>query len=77
MKKLFSVILALISLSIAGLAFLPASQKSLISDIFVEPTYNSLSGREGSDGEILAVKIDDTVSARPQIGLERADVVYI
>jgi len=77
MKKLFSVILALISLSIAGLAFLPASQKSLISDIFVEPTYNSLSGREGSDGEILAVKIDDTVSARPQIGIDRADVVYI
>jgi len=77
MKKLFSVILALISLSIAGLSFLPASQKSLISDIFVEPTYNSLSGREGSDGEILAVKIDDTVSARPQIGIDRADVVYI
>ena len=77
MKKLLSVVLALLSLSIAAVAFLPASQKSLISGIFVEPTYNSLSGREGSDGEILVVKIDDTVSARPQIGIDRADVVYI
>ncbi len=77
MKKIFTIVLALVSLSIAAVAFLPASQKSLISNIFVEPTYNSLSGREGSDGEILVVKIDDTVSARPQIGIDRADVVYI
>ena len=77
MRKVSRVFLAILSLSIAAVAFLPASQKSLISDIFVEPTYNSLSGREGSDGEILVVKIDDTVSARPQIGIDRADVVYI
>jgi hypothetical protein len=77
MKKVSKVFLALLSLSIAAVAFLPASQKSVISDIFVEPTYNSLSGREGSDREILVVKIDDTVSARPQIGIDRADVVYI
>ena len=77
MKKVFTVCVALISLSIAVVAFLPASQKSLFADIFVEPTYNSLSGREGSDGEILAVKIDDSVSARPQIGIDRADIVYI
>ncbi len=77
MKKIFTIVLALVSLSIAAVAFLPASQKSFISNIFVEPTYNSLSGREGIDGEILVVKIDDTVSARPQIGIDRADVVYI
>ena len=77
MKKIFTIVLSLASLSIAAAAFLPASQKSLISNIFVEPTYNSLSGREGSDGEILVVKIDDTISARPQIGIDRADVVYI
>jgi len=77
MKKVFTVCVALISLSIAVVAFLPASQKSLITEIFEEPTYNSLSGREGSDGEILAVKIDDSVSARPQIGIDRADIVYI
>ena len=77
MKKGFTVFVALISLSIAAVAFLPTSQKSLISEIFVEPTYNSLSGREGSDGEILVVKIDDSISARPQIGIDRADIVYI
>jgi hypothetical protein len=77
MKKIFTALLALLSLSVAAVAFLPVSQKDFISDIFVEPTYNSLSGREGSDGEILVVKIDDTVSARPQIGIDRADVVYI
>ena len=77
MKKIFTAFLALSSLSVAAIAFLPVSQKDFISDIFVEPTYNSLSGREGSDGEILVVKIDDTVSARPQIGIDRADVVYI
>jgi hypothetical protein len=77
MKKVFTVFVAILSLSIAAVAFLPASQKDLISEIFEEPTYNSLSGREGSDGEILVVKIDDTVAARPQIGIDRADVVYI
>jgi hypothetical protein len=40
-------------------------------------TYNSISGRVGIDGPIMAVKIDDTSSARPQIGLEDADLVYI
>ena len=77
MKKILTVFVVITSISIAAVAFLPASQKSLISEIFVEPTYNSLSGREGSDGEILVVKIDDTTAARPQIGIDRADIVYI
>ena len=38
---------------------------------------NVLSGREGSNGKVLVVKIDDTNLAHPQIGLEDADVVYI
>ncbi len=41
------------------------------------PMRNSLSGRIGSDGPILVVKIDDTRASRPQIGLEDADIVYI
>jgi hypothetical protein len=77
MKRILTVLVAITSIAIAAIAFLPASQKSLISEIFVEPTYNSLSGREGSDGEILVVKIDDTTAARPQIGIDRADIVYI
>ena len=43
----------------------------------VEESRNSLSGRIGSDGPILVVKIDDTAAAHPQAGLEDADVVYI
>ena len=39
--------------------------------------HNVLSGREGINGPVLAVKIDDTNAAHPQIGLEDADVVYI
>lgn len=77
MKKILTAFVAIASIAIAAVAFLPASQKSLISEIFVEPTYNSLSGREGFDGEILVVKIDDTTAARPQIGIDRADIVYI
>lgn len=40
-------------------------------------TYNSISGRVGTDGPVLVVKIDDTAQAHPQIGLDRADLVYI
>lgn len=43
----------------------------------VVPTYNSISGREGTDGPVLVVKIDDTTQAHPQIGLDEADLVYI
>jgi len=42
-----------------------------------EITYNSISGRVGNDGPILVVKVDDTSPARPQIGVEEADLVYI
>lgn len=43
----------------------------------VTPTFNSLSGKVGTDGPVLVVKIDDTTQAHPQIGLDAADVVYI
>ena len=49
-----------------------------VSDLLPEKKATSvLSGREGIDGQILAVKIDDTNAAHPQIGLEDADIVYI
>ena len=38
---------------------------------------NSLTGSPGSNGKVLAVKIDDTPPAHPQIGLASADVVYV
>jgi hypothetical protein len=77
MKKVFSVVVGICAIAVIALAFIPTSGRSLIDELFVEPTYNSLSGREGLDGQILAVKIDDTVAARPQIGLDKADIVYI
>ncbi len=77
MKTSLRFSLALISFAVVVAAFLPTSSRDAITEIFTEPTYNSLSGREGVDGPLLAVKIDDTVPARPQIGLDKADVVYI
>jgi hypothetical protein len=51
---------------------------SVVSDLLPEKKATSvLSGREGIDGQILAVKIDDTSAAHPQIGLEDAEIVYI
>ena len=51
---------------------------SAISDLLPKSAErNVLSGREGTNGPVLAVKIDDTNAAHPQIGLEDADVVYI
>jgi hypothetical protein len=41
-----------------------------------EPT-NAISGRTGTNGPILVVKIDDTRAAHPQVGLEDADIIYI
>jgi hypothetical protein len=77
MRKFLTTILGASAIFVIVLAFLPITGTSLVDEIFTEPTYNSLSGREGVDGPILAVKIDDTISARPQIGIDRADVIYI
>ena len=44
---------------------------SAISDLLPKSVErNVLSGREGTNGPVLAVKIDDTNPAHPQIGLE-------
>ena len=66
-----------ISVTVAVLALSGCASNTSSTSVGVSKTYNSLSGREGSDGPILAVKLDDTSLARPQIGLEEADVVYI
>ena len=61
-------------LSTAGCASITQSVSQLVSDPIQT---NVLSGREGENGPVLVVKIDDTSNARPQVGLEFADVVYI
>jgi len=51
---------------------------SAVSNLLPEKKATSvLSGREGIDGQVLVVKIDDTNAAHPQIGVEDADIVYI
>lgn len=38
---------------------------------------NPLTGRKGSANEVFAVKIENTAAARPQIGLDAADIVFV
>jgi hypothetical protein len=55
-----------------------ASISQTVTQLIADPVQtNVLSGREGENGPVLVVKIDDTRYARPQVGLEFADVVYI
>lgn len=41
------------------------------------PTINPLTGGKPSNNKVIAVKVDDTSGARPQVGLNYADIVYI
>jgi len=69
-SKRFFVLIVASSLALAGCA--------AVSDLLPDKKATSvLSGREGVDGQVLAVKIDDTNAAHPQIGLEDAEIVYI
>jgi hypothetical protein len=38
---------------------------------------SALSGKEAVDGPLVVVKIDDTDQAHPQVGVDKADLVYI
>jgi len=80
-KKLTVSVIGFISIVIVVLSVFSPDQFSKLGDVgnvFKDPEpINSLSGRIGSDGPILVVKIDDTPPAHPQAGLEDADVVYI
>ena len=41
------------------------------------PKTSAITGKEAVDGPIVVVKIDDTPPAHPQIGIDKADLVYI
>jgi len=73
-KTLLVLAVYIAVLSTAGCASITKSVSQLVSD---PVQTNVLSGREGENGPVLVVKIDDTSNARPQVGLEYADVVYI
>jgi hypothetical protein len=68
------ILTTLMVLLLSGCATLTQTFTTLIPKAVEK---NVLSGREGVNGPVLVVKIDDTNSAHPQIGLEDADVVYI
>jgi len=66
------------SISLGIFSCLLLSGCSVVSSVLPEKAMtNVLSGREGGNGQVLVVKIDDTTQAHPQIGLEDADIVYI
>lgn len=77
-RRPFALALAALSISVIGLSLLSPDSTWKPNLPFADaPIENSLSGRVGSDGPILVVKIDDTRPAHPQVGLEDADIVYI
>lgn len=77
-RKQATIGVALILTLVAFLSFSRPDSFAPLKNPFVksEPI-NSLSGLPGGDGPILVVKLDDTPSAHPQIGIEEADIVYI
>jgi len=77
-KRLGIFLVAALSIAVVLISVVNP-QNPLISQIpFIHnQSTNSISGLPGLDGPVLAVKIDDTREAHPQIGLEDADIVYI
>lgn len=76
MRFRFRIPLAIAITSIAVVVSVGNLDPSSIH-LFGTRTHNSISGISGVDDKVLVVKIDDTEFARPQRGLEGADLVYI
>jgi len=74
-KKILAIAsLGVFLVSLAGCTSIGSVVKNVTG---VSKPTNVLTGLEGSNGSVLAVKIDDTADAHPQIGLSSADVIYI
>ena len=77
-KKFSAGLLSALSIGVVALAVANPENPILSKLPFSDSSpINSISGLPGGDGPVLAVKIDDTPQAHPQIGLEDADIVYI
>ncbi|MEI7943953.1 MAG: DUF3048 domain-containing protein [Actinomycetes bacterium] len=72
-----AVAVLLLGLSACGSPSNSATSTSEGSSSTPKPLVHPLSGRDVSPSAVLAVKIDDTEPAHPQIGLASADVVYV
>ncbi|MEY2841397.1 MAG: hypothetical protein RLY74_538, partial [Actinomycetota bacterium] len=70
MRRIGILFLAL-SLLFSGCSF------SNLPFVGPEPERNVITGLEGANGKIVAVKFDDTRFAHPQKGLDAADVIFV
>jgi len=68
---------AFLTITIFALAGCGASTPSHQRKPVPVPPTNVLTGMPGINGPVLFVKIDDTNVAHPQVGIDKADVVYI
>jgi hypothetical protein len=78
--RLSKPIFGLISIGIVLVSLLTSCEavSNQVNKIKPKPVaLNSFTGAPGVNGPVLAVKVDDTKAAHPQIGLEYADVIYI
>ena len=73
MRKIIGISLAVALLTSCSGVSAPGDSKEKVAEV----AKNLLNGLPGSNNEIIIVKIDDTNQARPQTGIEDADVVYI
>lgn len=76
-KKIASIFLALISLGLVLVGFLYSDSTQIQLPFLGSSSLHSLTGLDGVDAPVVAVKIDDTTFSHPQVGLKEADVVYI
>ena len=80
MKSSRVVATTAIALSIFALTACGSGSKTASTKTSADGTpviHNVLTNLVGENGPVLAVKIDDTEPAHPQIGLNKADIVYI
>jgi len=73
MRKIIGISLAVALLTSCSGVSAPGDSKEKVAEV----AKNLLNGLPGSNNEIIVVKIDDTRQARPQTGIEDADVVYL
>jgi Protein of unknown function (DUF3048) N-terminal domain/Protein of unknown function (DUF3048) C-terminal domain len=75
-RKFFtSSIVTVVVLALSGCASISSAVNGVLNK--KSGPVHSFTGLPGKDGPILAVKIDDTNPAHPQVGISSADVVYV
>ena len=79
MKKFFQSIAVILSLAVVASVAVQLVWPRIEIDLLdsTPKQLNYLTGLEGTNDFLLAVKIDDTKEAHPQIGLKQADLVYV